>query len=50
MIKKNSKGNSMQKSDQKAEAIIKKMYSVLFRAQRKVDDVSYRKVLKQVEK
>lgn len=36
--------------EEKADALLKQMYQVLLRAQRKVDDVAYRKVLEKMQK
>jgi len=36
--------------EEKSETILRKMMHVLIRAQRKVDDEAYRKVLEKVEK
>ena len=50
MAGKDSKKAIAEYRKQRADEILKKMYAVLVRAQRKIDDMSYRKILGKLEK
>jgi len=49
MIKANTSEQILKEYEAKSEAILQKMIQVVIRAQRKVDDEAYRKVLEKIE-
>lgn len=50
MVKKRTPEQILKEYEEKSNAILQKMMQVLIRAQRKIDDEAYRKVLEKLER
>ncbi len=50
MVTKKTQEKILKEYEEQSEAILQKMMQVLMRAQRKVDDEEYRKILEKIEK